>query len=158
MARCCISKILAVTRIPSIHRDTVRGTLLKLNSNSKGRARKRSGTTEQRERNGVLKGGIRERRPKQRKRGELNMTLAPGEQFCAGGGGREALQRAMVSLPHPPAAAVQSVGVESRMPGWTRNFRGVRRNKRSNFVDLPVAPSSVLARSLSRSGGGRSVP
>ena len=53
----------------------------------------------------------------------------------------------------------QSVGrsVESRgcRDGRGTNFRGVRRNKRSNFVDLPVAPSSLLARSPSWSGGGR---
>ena len=63
------------------------------------------------------------------------MTLAPGEQFCAGGGGDGGA--AMVSLPcrcppYPPAAAVAR---ESR-PGWTRNFRD---DDETNDPTLPIS-------------------
>ena len=75
-----------------------RGTLLKLNSNSKGRAGGRGNeverTTEERRTNETWsctgEGKLKREEAETKRRGErteLNMTLAPGEQFCAGGGG-----------------------------------------------------------------------
>ena len=68
------------------------GTLLKLNSNSKGRAgdtgsrNKGELSTKVNEQN---VGDLKKERALEQKEGgfELNMTLAPREQFCAGGDG-----------------------------------------------------------------------